>query len=160
MGIIAWIVLGLAAGLLANMLILSLASVMLVAENASERSHDRGRRQSPAKDQRALSSLVSSASPGRWAGVGSPPSCSTSTPCRASSTCPPGSPPSPALPSCCSPTTCSRRGPRGPGGPVAAAVTRTAEPGCCGFAGQLPPGRGSVLTARRRGHPDPDGRPA
>jgi hypothetical protein len=114
MGIIAWIVLGLAAGLIANMLI-------------------------PGKRSQGFIVTCLIGVAGALGGAGSPPSCSTSTPCRGSSTCPPGSPPSSALRSCCSPTTCSRRGPRGPDGPAAAAVTLTAEPGCFGFTGQLRP---------------------
>ena len=103
MGIIAWIVLGLGAGLLANMLIPGKRSQGLI-----------------------VTCLIGIAGAllGGWAATRS--STSTTTPCRDSSTPPPGSPRSPVRPSCCSPITWS------PGGP--AAGSRTAE-NCLGCSG-------------------------
>ena len=112
MGIIAWIVLGLGAGLLANMLIPGKRSQGLI-----------------------ITCLIGIAGAllGGWAAtklfhLHHPP-------CRDSSTPPPGSPPSPVRPSCCSPTTWS---PAGPGGPAGPAGSRTAEnrQGCSGFTAQ------------------------
>ncbi len=106
MGIIAWIVLGIGAGLLANMLI-------------------------PGKRQQGLILTcligIAGALLGGWAAT----KILISTPCTDSSTPPPGSPPSPVQPSCCSPTTSPPANPADPDpgdhGPGLGAATRTAD---------------------------------
>ena len=100
MGIIAWIVLGLGAGLLANMLIPGKRSQGLI-----------------------ITCLIGIAGAllGGWAAT----KLFHIHSLQGSSTCPPGSPPSPERPSCCSSTTWSPAGPGGPGGPAGSPTAKT-----------------------------------
>ena len=87
---------------------------------------------------------IKSASPGRWAAAGLPPSSSTSTPCRDSSICPPGSPPSPGQPSyCCLPS--GHRADRPPYGTPMNTTTGRGPPGQPPAGGRCAMGTGTGI---------------